>query len=73
MKTVALALALLSGSRSTSSSSTNHRYFFYDGKSQPESMVKSWDRVFQKIGASADPTVALIQPQRRRGTACRRA
>jgi hypothetical protein len=29
---------------------TNERYCFYDGTSQPESMVKSWDRVFQKIG-----------------------
>jgi integrase len=43
-------------------------YFFYDGKSQPESMVKSWDRVFQKIGASADPTVADCHPHRFRDT-----
>lgn len=26
----------------------NDQYFFYDGKSQPQSMVKSWDRIFQK-------------------------
>src|ERR1700730_6776401 len=37
---------------------TNDGYFFYEGKSQPESMVKSWDRVFEQIGASANPTVA---------------
>jgi hypothetical protein len=36
-----------------------------DGKSQPESMVKSWDRAFQKIGAAADPTVADLEPDRR--------
>ena len=47
---------------------TNDRYFFYDGKSQPESMVKSWDRVFQKIGAAADPTVADCHPHRFRDT-----
>jgi integrase/recombinase XerD len=48
--------------------STNDRYFFYDVKSQPESMVKSWDRVFQKIGASADPTIADCHPHRFRDT-----
>jgi integrase/recombinase XerD len=48
--------------------STDDRYFFYDGKSQPESMVKSWDRVFQKIGASADPIVADCHPHRFRDT-----
>src|SRR5512132_883257 len=27
------------------------QFFFYDGTSQRESMVKSWDRVFQKVFA----------------------
>ena len=27
----------------------NEQFFFYDGTSQRESMVKSWDRVFQKV------------------------
>ena len=31
-------------------------------------MVKSWDRVFQKIGAAADPIVADCHPHRFRDT-----
>jgi integrase/recombinase XerD len=46
----------------------NERYFFYDGTSQPESMVKSWDRVFKKIGETADPPVANCHPHRFRDT-----
>jgi len=46
----------------------HERYFFYDGKSQPESMVKSWDRVFKKVGETADPTVPNCHPHRFRDT-----
>lgn len=46
----------------------NDRYFFYDGTSQPESMVKSWDRVFKKVGQTADPPVANCHPHRFRDT-----
>jgi hypothetical protein len=35
----------------------NERFFFYDGTSQPQSMVKSWDRIFQKVFATAKPQV----------------
>ena len=49
-------------------STPNERYFFYDGTSQPESMVKSWDRVFKKVGETADPTVANCHPHRFRDT-----
>jgi integrase/recombinase XerD len=46
----------------------NDRYFFYDGMSQPESMVKSWDRVFKKVGEAAHPPVANCHPHRFRDT-----
>jgi integrase/recombinase XerD len=35
----------------------NDRFFFYDGTSQPQSMVKSWDRVFQKVFTAAKPAI----------------
>lgn len=46
----------------------NERYFFYDGSSQRESMVKSWDRVFTKVGETADPPVPRCHPHRFRDT-----
>lgn len=46
----------------------NDRYFFYDGTSQRESMVKSSDRVFKKVGETADPPVANCHPHRFRDT-----
>jgi hypothetical protein len=46
----------------------NDAYFFYDGISQRESMVKSWDRVFKKVGETADPSVANCHPHRFRDT-----
>lgn len=46
----------------------NERYFFYDGSSQPESMVKSWDRVFKKVGETAEPRVPKCHPHRFRDT-----
>lgn len=48
--------------------SPNERYFFYDGTSQPESMVKSWDRVFTKVGKTATPVVSNCHPHRFRDT-----
>jgi integrase/recombinase XerD len=47
---------------------TNEQYYFYDGASEPESMVKSWDRVFKKLGATADPKVDNCHPHRFRDT-----
>ena len=46
----------------------NDRFFFYDGTSQPESMVKSWDRVFQKVFATATPPITGGHPHRFRDT-----
>ena len=46
----------------------NDRYFFYDGSSERESMVKSWDRVFKKVGQAAVPPVANCHPHRFRDT-----
>ena len=46
----------------------NDRFFFYDGTSQPQSMVKSWDRVFQKVFATAKPAVKGGHPHRFRDT-----
>lgn len=43
-------------------------YVFWDGKSQRESMVKSWDRVFGKVFAAADPPVLDAHPHRFRDT-----
>jgi len=43
-------------------------YFFYDGVSQPQSMVKSWDRVFQTVFKTADPPVKGGHPHRFRDT-----
>ena len=47
---------------------TNEQYFFYDGTSVPESMVKSWDRIFRKVGVTADPKVDHCHPHRFRDT-----
>jgi integrase/recombinase XerD len=52
----------------TSVASANERYFFYDGKSQPESIVKSWDRVFKKVGETAEPGMSNCHPHRFRDT-----
>ena len=46
----------------------NDKYFFYDGASQRESMVKSWDRVFKKVGKTAKPPVPNCHPHRFRDT-----
>ena len=48
--------------RSTAVARPNERYFFYDGTSQPESMVKSWDRVFRKVGETADAECDELPP-----------
>jgi site-specific recombinase XerD len=46
----------------------NDQFFFYDGTSQPESMVKSWDRIFQKVFATATPPIKGGHPHRFRDT-----
>ena len=54
--------------RLTAVENENDRFFFYDGTSQPQSMVKSWDRVFQKVFTTAKPAVAGGHPHRFRDT-----
>jgi integrase len=54
--------------RLTAVPNDNERFFFYDGTSQRESMVKSWDRVFQKVFAKADPVINGGHPHRFRDT-----
>jgi integrase/recombinase XerD len=44
------------------------QFFFYDGTSQRESMVKSWDRVFQKVFATTEPPITGGHPHRFRDT-----
>lgn len=48
--------------------SVDERFFFYDGKSQPESMVKSWDRVFKKVGRPPTRSLSNCLPHRFRDT-----
>lgn len=43
-------------------------YFFWDGKSERETTVKSWNRVFQKLFASCDPPIVGGYPHRFRDT-----
>lgn len=43
-------------------------YFFWDGKSERETTVKSWNRVFQKLFATCDPPVVGGHPHRFRDT-----
>jgi integrase/recombinase XerD len=43
-------------------------YFFWDGKSERETTVKSWNRVFQKLFASCDPPIVGGHPHRFRDT-----
>lgn len=43
-------------------------YFFWDGKSERETTVKSWNRVFQKLFASAEPPIAGGHAHRFRDT-----
>ncbi len=43
-------------------------YFFWDGRSQRESTVKSWDRVFGQVFEAADPQVLKGHPHRFRDT-----
>jgi integrase len=54
--------------RLTAVRNENKQYFFYDGVSQRQSMVKSWDRVFQKVFATAKPVVKGGHPHRFRDT-----
>ena len=43
-------------------------YFFWDGKSERETTVKSWNRVFQKLFVTCDPPVVGGHPHRFRDT-----
>jgi integrase/recombinase XerD len=43
-------------------------HFFWDRKSTPESVVKSWDRVFAGVFAAAEPPVENGHPHRFRDT-----
>jgi integrase len=43
-------------------------YFFWDGKSERETTVKSWNRVFQKLFATSEPPVVGGHPHRFRDT-----
>jgi integrase/recombinase XerD len=43
-------------------------YFFWDGKSERETVVKSWNRVFQKLFAAAEPAIVGGHPHRFRDT-----
>ncbi len=54
--------------RLTAVRNDNKQFFFYDGTSQRQSMVKSWDRVFQKVFATAKPAITGGHPHRFRDT-----
>ena len=43
-------------------------YVFWDGKSERETTVKSWNRVFRKLFATAKPTIVGGHPHRFRDT-----
>jgi site-specific recombinase XerD len=43
-------------------------YFFWDGKSERETTVKSWNRVFRKLFSSSEPPVVDAYPHRFRDT-----
>jgi integrase/recombinase XerD len=43
-------------------------YFFWDGKSERETTVKSWNRVFQKLFAAAEPPIVGGHAHRFRDT-----
>jgi hypothetical protein len=54
--------------RVTAIKNDNEQFFFYDGTSQRQSMVKSWARVFQKVFATATPAIAGGHAHRFRDT-----
>jgi integrase len=43
-------------------------YFFWDGRSERETTVKSWNRVFRKMFRSAEPAIEGGHPHRFRDT-----
>lgn len=43
-------------------------YFFWDGKSERETTVKSWNRVFQKLFSATDPPIVGGHAHRFRDT-----
>jgi integrase/recombinase XerD len=54
--------------RLTAVQNENDQFFFYDGTSQRQSMVKSWDRVFQKVFRTATLPIPGGHPHRFRDT-----
>ena len=54
--------------RLTAVKNANEQFFFDAGTSQRQSMVKSWDRVFQKVFATAKPAIKGEHPHRFRDT-----
>jgi Phage integrase family len=54
--------------RVTAIKNDNEQFFFFDGTSQRQSMVKSWARVFQKVFATATPAIAGGHAHRFRDT-----
>lgn len=49
-------------------SNSHADYFFWDGRSERETTVKSWNRVFRKIFRTADPAIPGGHPHRFRDT-----
>lgn len=49
-------------------SNTNPEYVFWDGRSERETTVKSWNRVFRKLFTIADPPIEGGHPHRFRDT-----
>ena len=49
-------------------SNTHPDYFFWDGRSERETTVKSWNRVFRKLFAMTDPPIEGGHPHRFRDT-----
>jgi site-specific recombinase XerD len=47
---------------------SNTQYFFWDGESERETTVKSWNRVFRKIFKTAEPAIVGGHPHRFRDT-----
>ncbi|HKW02308.1 MAG TPA: tyrosine-type recombinase/integrase [Vicinamibacterales bacterium] len=52
----------------SSLSNAHPDYFFWDGRSERETTVKSWNRVFKKIFRSAEPAIEGGHPHRFRDT-----
>jgi integrase len=49
-------------------SNVHPEYFFWDGRSERETTVKSWNRVFRKLFAATEPAIKNGHPHRFRDT-----